>query len=129
MLKFVEKSLMKDIILPSLAPKFTRAGKGRALGQLRGPVALIALAWATAVVAPALAQGVPAGLLRLDPPPQPYGGELLAEDRRERALGAYARMPDGYERDATRSCMQRFRSYDPATETYLGRDGNRRPCP
>ena len=26
-------------------------------------------------------------------------------------------------------CMQRFRSYDPVTGTYLGRDGYRHPCP
>jgi hypothetical protein len=128
MLEFVQKNLMKDISLPSLASKFTRAGKGRALGVLCGPVALIALAWATPV-APALAQSAPAGLLRLDPPPQAYYGEPLAEDRRGRALGAYALMPDGSDMDAVRSCMQRFRSYDPGTGTYLGRDGNRHPCP
>jgi hypothetical protein len=27
------------------------------------------------------------------------------------------------------SCMQRFRSYDPKTGTYLGNDGQRHPCP
>jgi hypothetical protein len=26
-------------------------------------------------------------------------------------------------------CMQRYRSYDPGSMTYLGRDGIRRPCP
>ncbi|MGA7431407.1 MAG: BA14K family protein [Xanthobacteraceae bacterium] len=26
------------------------------------------------------------------------------------------------------SCAQRFRSYDPSTHTYLGRDGQRHPC-
>jgi hypothetical protein len=26
-------------------------------------------------------------------------------------------------------CMQRFRSYDPRSGTYLGNDGNRHPCP
>lgn len=26
-------------------------------------------------------------------------------------------------------CAQRFRSYDPASRTYLGRDGYRHPCP
>ncbi|WP_046862954.1 BA14K family protein [Microvirga massiliensis] len=26
-------------------------------------------------------------------------------------------------------CSQRFRSYDPASGTYLGYDGNRHPCP
>jgi hypothetical protein len=26
-------------------------------------------------------------------------------------------------------CMQRFRSYDPDSGTYLGFDGQRHPCP
>jgi hypothetical protein len=26
-------------------------------------------------------------------------------------------------------CMQRYRSYDPNSQTYLGTDGMRRPCP
>ena len=31
--------------------------------------------------------------------------------------------------DAVAYCMQRFRSYDPASGTYLGYDGRRHPCP
>ena len=31
--------------------------------------------------------------------------------------------------DAVAYCMQRYRSYDPASGTYLGRDGLRHPCP
>jgi hypothetical protein len=31
--------------------------------------------------------------------------------------------------DAVASCQQRFRSYDPASGTYLGYDGLRHPCP
>lgn len=31
--------------------------------------------------------------------------------------------------DAIRYCMQRYRSYDPASRTYLGYDGLRHPCP
>ena len=31
--------------------------------------------------------------------------------------------------DADAYCSQRFRSYDPASGTYLGYDGNRHPCP
>jgi BA14K-like protein len=31
--------------------------------------------------------------------------------------------------DAIAYCMQRFRSYDPITGTYLGRGGYRYPCP
>jgi len=35
----------------------------------------------------------------------------------------------GYEVDAVRYCMQRFRSYDPGSGTYLGYDGYRHACP
>ena len=31
--------------------------------------------------------------------------------------------------DAIAYCMQRFRSFDPASGTYLGNDGYRHPCP
>lgn len=31
--------------------------------------------------------------------------------------------------DAVAYCMQRFRSYDPNSGTYLGYDGRRHPCP
>jgi hypothetical protein len=35
--------------------------------------------------------------------------------------------PDGD--DSTTYCMQRYRSYDPRSGTYLGNDGYRHPCP
>ena len=31
--------------------------------------------------------------------------------------------------DAVDYCMQRFKSYNPSTGTYLGKDGHRHPCP
>ena len=31
--------------------------------------------------------------------------------------------------DAVRYCMRRYRSYDPASGTYVGYDGLRHPCP
>ena len=31
--------------------------------------------------------------------------------------------------EAEQYCMQRFRSYDPVTRSYLGYDGYRHPCP
>ena len=31
--------------------------------------------------------------------------------------------------DSVAYCMQRFKSYDPASGTYLGYDGQRHPCP
>lgn len=38
--------------------------------------------------------------------------------------------PGGYAGgDATAYCMQRFKSYDPGSGTYLGYDGYRHPCP
>ena len=30
---------------------------------------------------------------------------------------------------ATAFCAQRYRTYDPTTQTYLGSDGRRHPCP
>ena len=43
------------------------------------------------------------------------GGAIAAEEARRR--------------DAIGYCMQRYRSYDPQSMTYLGRDGIRRSCP
>ena len=40
--------------------------------------------------------------------------------------GYYEAPPPG---DAVAYCMQRFRSYDPSSGTYLGNDGYRHPCP
>jgi hypothetical protein len=31
--------------------------------------------------------------------------------------------------EAINYCLQRYRSYDPNSQTYLGNDGMRRPCP
>ena len=38
---------------------------------------------------------------------------------------AYAPPPG----DAVSYCMQRYRSYDPNSGTFLGKDGRRHPCP
>src|SRR4029077_12477565 len=76
-------------------------------------------------VAPAHAQGVPAGLLRLDSS-QP---RQIAEGERAAARDAYARMGDEDLAAASSFCVQRFRSYDPGSGTYLGHDGRRHPCP
>ena len=55
-----------------------------------GLVALVALTSATPF-APALAQGVPAGLLTLDPPQPSNDGTKLAADQRTKVRSAYAR--------------------------------------
>jgi hypothetical protein len=52
------------------------------------------------------------------PPPAYYGAP---------AAPAYGGAPVAG--DAVAYCRQRFRSYDPASGTYLGYDGQRHPCP
>jgi hypothetical protein len=73
--KFLQNSRINDLRLP---------------GLLFGSMALIALMSATPT-APAFAQGVPAGLLRLDAPQSPNDGVKLAEDQRAKVRSAYAR--------------------------------------
>ena len=43
------------------------------------------------------------------------------------AAGAFAYEPN--EPSTGKECAQRFKSYDPRSGTYLGRDGYRRACP
>jgi hypothetical protein len=47
-----------------------------------------------------------------------YGGDYGYE-------GAYAAQPD----DAIAECARRFRTYDPASQTYVVRKGQRARCP
>jgi len=74
MLKFLQTSRITDLRVP---------------GLLFGSAALIALM--SAPTAPAFAQGVPAGLLRLDPPQSSNDGAKLADDQHARVRSAYAR--------------------------------------
>ena len=65
--------------------------KTRTAIVLSGSVALIALMTATPVV-PANAQGVPAGLLRLDPPRQANDGQIAElSQSHAKVRSAYAR--------------------------------------
>ena len=43
--------------------------------------------------------------------------------------GAVAVAPAPADDDSASYCAQRYRSYDPASGTYLGNDGRRHPCP
>ena len=43
--------------------------------------------------------------------------------------GAIANSQARANNDAVAYCSQRYRSYDPASGTYLGYDGDRHPCP
>ena len=53
------------------------------------------------------------------------GGALAAPYYYAPAPRVYYDAPD----DSVAYCMQRYRSYDPASGTYLGYDGLRHPCP
>jgi hypothetical protein len=59
-----------------------------------------------------------------------YGGPGYApgyyDDGYDDGAVAVAPAPGG---DDVAYCMQRFRSYDPNSGTYLGNDGFRHPCP
>jgi len=58
------------------------------------------------------------------------GAIIGAESQRRRygPAGYYEPAP-AVAGDPIAYCMQRFRSYDPTTQTYLGYDGFRHPCP
>jgi BA14K-like protein len=51
-----------------------------------------------------------------------YGGDQYYDD------SSVAVAPAGGD-DAVAYCMQTYRSYDPASGTYMGNDGYRHPCP
>jgi hypothetical protein len=77
---------------------------------------------------PGYAGGPPAG------GPPGYAGGPPAGGPPGYAGGPPAGGPPGYAGgppagDPVASCMQRFRSYDPKTGTYLGNDGQRHSCP
>lgn len=55
-------------------------------------------------------------------------GGVLSQPRTVVEEPVYGGYP-AYGGDAVGYCMQRFRSYDPASGTYLGYDGLRHPCP
>jgi hypothetical protein len=60
-----------------------------------------------------------------------YPGPIYYPDRyyyprAYRGVRVYEDLDDA---DAEAYCIQRFRSYDPETGTYLGYDGHRHPCP
>ncbi|BEV47239.1 BA14K family protein [Afipia carboxidovorans] len=58
------------------------------------------------------------------------GGAIAASQAPYGYYGpGYAPGPAYVEGDAVSYCMQRFKSYDPRSGTYLGYDGLRHPCP
>ena len=59
------------------------------------------------------------------PPPPGYGGGYGPPPPR---YSGYGPPPPRYD-EAAAYCAQRYRSYDPASRTFLGNDGYRYPCP
>jgi hypothetical protein len=60
--------------------------------------------------------------------PDYYGPDYYSDDTYSDAGPEVAVVPGGGGGDAS-YCAQRYRSYDPASGTYLGYDGQRHPCP
>lgn len=89
---------------PAYAQRGRGRGGGRGWGGGRGR------GWGGPGVGAAIGLGVGAAVI---------GGAIAAQEA-ERAAAA---------QNAADYCMRRFRSYDPESGTYVGRDGLRRPCP
>lgn len=51
------------------------------------------------------------------------GGAIAAQEAEQAAAA------DAAAADAAAYCARKYRSYDPASGTFMGRDGMRRPCP
>lgn len=60
--------------------------------------------------------------------PYYYGPPAVYYDEPYYGAAPVYRAPGGGG-NAVAYCMQRFKSYDPASGTYLGYDGRRHPCP
>jgi hypothetical protein len=94
-------------------------GGGYRGGYYRGGGGFIPGAVAGAVIGGAIASQYPYGY--------GYGGPAYYDDQYvDDGAVAVAPAPGG---DDVAYCAQRYRSYDPASGTYLGTDGLRHPCP
>jgi len=81
---------------------------------------------AGALVAGALLGGALAAPYYYGPGPYYYPRPYYAPAPAGYYAPGYGSPPGG---DAVAYCMQRFRSYNPRSGTYLGTDGYRHPCP
>jgi hypothetical protein len=89
-------------------------------GGWRGPGPIIGGLAAGALIGSSLAYGAYPPAYYAPGPVQVYPDNYVDDYD----YGSYAGNDD-----ATAYCVQRFRSYDPASGTYLGYDGQRHPCP
>ena len=58
-----------------------------------------------------------------------YGGAAIGGLAAGAIIGGAIANSQARAADSVASCAQRFKSYDPASGTYLGYDGRRRSCP
>lgn len=91
-----------------------RGGRGAAIGAGVAGLAAGALIGGALASGPAYGYGAPGYVV--DPNYAAYPGPVYAA-------------PPATAGDASAYCAQRFKSYDPASGTYLGYDGQRHPCP
>jgi BA14K-like protein len=91
-------------VAAGVSPAFAQRGRGRGGGGGRGGGRGRGGGWGGAAVG----IGVGAAII---------GGAIAASAAEQQR------------RDAIGYCMQRYRSYDPQSMTYLGSDGFRRSCP
>jgi hypothetical protein len=80
--------------------------------------------WGWGWGAPAVAGGIVAGAIIGSALANPYGPAYYGPGYYPPPV-AYGPPPG----DGVAYCMQRFKSYDPGSGTYLGYDGARHPCP
>ena len=92
------------VITAGTTPAYAQRGRGRGWGGGRGR------GWGGSGAGAAIGLGIGAAMI---------GGAIAAQEA-ERNAAAQSAMD---------YCMRRFRSYDPESGTYVGRDGMRRPCP
>jgi len=91
-------------VAAGVSPAFAQRGRGRGGGGGRGGGRGRGGGWGGAAVG----IGVGAAII---------GGAIAASAAEQQR------------RDAIGYCMQRYRSFDPESMTYLGNDGFRHPCP
>ena len=102
---------------------------GGALGGGRGAATGAIIGGATGAIIGSQGQARPGGYYYYDSGcylPRPDGTWVAVSPRYCAAPAAAVAPPPG---DAVAYCMQRYRSYDPTTQTFMGFDGIRRPCP
>jgi hypothetical protein len=105
---------------------------GGALGGGRGAATGAIIGGATGAIIGSQGQARPGGYYYYDNGcylPRGDGGWIAVSPRYCAGAPAVVYAPPPPPGDAVAYCMQRYRSYDPVSQTFMGFDGIRRPCP